>query len=184
MDHPVAASNNAVAVTARTVLPPGSVAVTVAASAPARSREAEARRARRSRGARVTLALALLVLGSAAAALAVFAMALPPADSRILGSCAPTDAEAAALREASELLLLSASAQVLASVAALLAPAAAPIAYFAYALGWLTAYRAVDVVSMLVSCHGGASGALAFHFWFFFAVLLATLLVGLFTATR
>ncbi|CAN6191106.1 unnamed protein product [Urochloa humidicola] len=167
MNHPVAESNNAVP-------PPGSVAVTVAAPA-ARSREVAARRARGSRGARVALALALFVLGSGAVAFALFAMALPPADTRILGSCAPTDEEAGGLREASELLLLSASAQVLASVAA------PPFAYFAYLSGWLTAHRAVDVVSMLVSCHGGTSGALAFHFWFFFAVLLATLLVGLFT---
>ncbi|RCV20649.1 hypothetical protein SETIT_4G073900v2 [Setaria italica] len=100
------------------------------------------------------------------------------------GRCAPTDAEAAGLRAASELLLLAALAQVLAAAAALLLPSAPAAAFFAYAVGWLTAYRAMDVVWMLVACHGRVHGALAFHFWFLYAVLLAALLAGCFVATR
>nr|TKW20218.1 hypothetical protein SEVIR_4G071700v2 [Setaria viridis] len=138
----------------------------------------------RSRCARAALAAALLVLGCTAAALALFAMTLHPADARILGRCAPTDAEAAGLRAASELLLLAALAQVLAAAAALLLPSAPAAAFFAYAVGWLTAYRAMDVVWMLVACHGRVHGALAFHFWFLYAVLLAALLAGCFVATR
>ncbi|OEL29141.1 hypothetical protein BAE44_0009841 [Dichanthelium oligosanthes] len=99
------------------------------------------------------------------------------------GQCAPTDEEAAGLRAASVLLLLAASAQVLAAAAALLVPAT-PLSVFGCALGWLTAYRAMNVVWMLVACHGRVHGALAFHFWFFFAVLLGAQLVGSFAAIR
>ncbi|CAN6208682.1 unnamed protein product [Urochloa humidicola] len=166
MDHPVAESN-----AEHTVPPPGSVA-------------GGEKGGRSTAGALVALKVTVFILGCAAAALALFAMALPPAGSRVLGRCAPTDAEAAGLRAASEMLLLSASAQVLAALAALLTPAAPPVAYFAFAAGGLPAYRAVGVVWFLVACHGRVRGELALHFWFFFAVLLATLLVGLFTATR
>jgi hypothetical protein len=42
----------------------------------------------------------------------------------------------------------------------------------------------MDVVWMLVACHGRIHSALAFHFWFFCAVLLAALLAGCFAVTR
>ncbi|RCV20653.1 hypothetical protein SEVIR_4G072100v4 [Setaria viridis] len=128
--------------------------------------------------ARMAWATALFVLGCAAASLAFFAMTLPRADdSRLLGSCAPTEAEAAGLRVASEKLLLAASAQVLAGTAALLVPAR-PVAAFGCLLGWLTSYHATDVLWMLVACHGHAHGVLAFHFWVFFIMLFVVLAVS------
>ncbi|RCV20652.1 hypothetical protein SETIT_4G074200v2 [Setaria italica] len=148
--------------------PPPPPAAAVAASRPAWTRLS----------ARVALATALFVLGCAAAALAFFAMTLPPADSRILGSCAPTDAEAAGLRAASEKLLLAASAQVLGATVALLVPAR-PVAVSGCFLGSLTASRAYDVLWMLVACHGHVHGALAAHCWVFFVLLWVALLVGI-----
>jgi hypothetical protein len=73
---------------------------------------------------------------------------------------------------------------IAAAAALLLQPSAPPAAFFAYAASWLTAYRAMDVVWMLVACHGRVHSALAFHFWFFCAVPLAALLAGCFDVTR
>ncbi|OEL19137.1 hypothetical protein BAE44_0019844 [Dichanthelium oligosanthes] len=97
-------------------------------------------------------------------------MTLPPADTRVLGSCSPTDAEAAALRAASEQLLLAASGQVLAATVALLVPAR-PVAAFGCLLGGLTAYHACDVLWTLVACHDNARRVLAFHYWLYFVML-------------
>ncbi|KAF8703994.1 hypothetical protein HU200_031475 [Digitaria exilis] len=148
--------------------------------------------------ARIALAAALFVLGCCAAALAFFAMtSLPPADSHslvlhhthllvcfaswfdlclCLGTCAPTEEEAADLRAASQQLLLAASAQVLGATAAWLVPAplfAAP----GCLLGGLTAYRADEVIWQLVACHGHVHGAASFHYWLFVVVLLVVLLI-------
>lgn len=89
----------------------------------------------------------------------------------------PTDAEVAGLRAASEYLLLAASAQVLAATMALLVPAW-PVAVLGSLVGCLTAYRATDVLWMLVACHDSPHGALAFHFWLYYAVLWAAFAVA------
>ncbi|CAL5036825.1 unnamed protein product [Urochloa decumbens] len=150
------------------VPPPPAAAAAPAAGAAAWNR----------RSARVALATALFVLGCAAAALACFAMALPPADARVLGSCAPTDDEAAYLRAASEHLLVAASGQVLGATVALLVPAC-PVAVFGCVLSSFTSYRAIDVLWILVSCHGHVHGVLAFHYWLFFVLMLVVPLVGM-----
>jgi len=67
------------------------------------------------------------------------------------GACAHAD-QVAALRTASQRLLLAASAQVLAATMGFLVPAR-PVAFFAYIVGWLTAGPATDVLWMLVACH-------------------------------
>lgn len=93
-------------------------------------------------------------------------------------ACAPlNDSEAADLRTTSEYLLLAASAQVLVATMGLLVPAR-PVAAFGCLVGCLTAYRATDLLWMLFACHGTAHGAFAFHFWIFFGVLCAALVVG------
>nr|TKW20224.1 hypothetical protein SEVIR_4G071900v2 [Setaria viridis] len=183
MDPAGNASAGAGAAAAAAALPAGAAAPATAAAPAARA--ADAPRPTWTRlSSRVAWAAALFALGCAAAALAFFAMTLPPADSRLLGSCAPTDAEAARLRAASELLLLAASAQVLGATVALLVPAQV-FAASGFLLGVLTAYRASDVVWKLVmACHGHVHGAFAFHYWLFVAVLLAALLVGLVVASR
>ncbi|CAN6191118.1 unnamed protein product [Urochloa humidicola] len=164
------------------MIPAGAVAVpqppppqAAAAAAPA------ARPAWNRRSARVALAMALFALGCAAAALAFFVMTLPtaPGNARLLGSCVPTDDEAAYLHAASEKLLLAASGQVLGATVALLVPAR-PVAALGCVLGWLTAYHANEVLWMLVSCLSGrVRGVLAFHYWLFFVLLLVAPLVGI-----
>ncbi|CAN6215067.1 unnamed protein product [Urochloa humidicola] len=167
------------------MIPAGAVAVpqppppqAAAAAAPA------ARPAWNRRSARAALAMALFALGCAAAALAFSVMTLPtapgPGNARLLGSCVPTDDEAAYLRAASEKLLLAASGQVLGATVALLVPAR-PVAALGCVLGWLTAYHANEVLWMLVSCLSsrGVHGVLAFHYWLFFVLLLVAPLVGI-----
>ncbi|CAN6202506.1 unnamed protein product [Urochloa humidicola] len=155
------------------VVPPPAPAA-AAAAPPAGAAAAAARPAWTRRSA---LATALFVLGFAAAALACFAMTLPPGDAHLLGSCAPTDDEAADLRAASEQLLVAASGQVLGATVALLVPAC-PVAAFGCLLGWFTSYHASDVLWLLVSCHGHVHGVLAFHYWLFFVLMWAAPLVG------
>lgn len=102
---------------------------------------------------------------------------------RLQGACAPTDAEVAGRRTASEQLLLAASTQVLAATTGLLVPAR-PVAVFGCVLGFLTAYRATDVLWMLFACHDTAYGALAFHYGLFYVVLCVALAVGIVVSIR
>jgi hypothetical protein len=74
------------------------------------------------------------------------------------------------LRAASDKLLLAASGQVVGAAVALLVPAPA-VAFSGCVLGSLTGYRALDVLWMLVSCHGHVHGALAAHYWVFFVLV-------------
>ena len=85
----------------------------------------------------------------------------------------------------SEMLLLAAAAQVLASTVALLVPAR-PCALAATALAALTAYRASAVLLALAACHGHvhARGAHALHFALALAALLAALLVAVVVAAH
>jgi hypothetical protein len=93
---------------------------------------------------------------------------------------APTEeAEAAALRAASEELLLAAAAQVLGATTAVLLPACKLATIFATLLGSMTGYCASDVLWLLVACHGYVHGDLRVYYGFFVAMFLVALLVGL-----
>ena len=97
------------------------------------------------------------------------------------GACAHAD-QVAALRTASQRLLLAASAQVLAATMGVLVPAR-PVAFFAYIVGWLTAGPATDVLWMLVACHDStAHDELSFHYRLFRFLLCAALAVGTFVS--
>lgn len=74
---------------------------------------------------------------------------------------------------------MAASAQALAATAALLEPVA-PLALLAYVVGGLTANSFGDVVWNLVACNGHVHGVLAFYCWFFYVVMIGTMLVGSF----
>ncbi|TVU12593.1 hypothetical protein EJB05_46244 [Eragrostis curvula] len=132
---------------------------------------------------RADAATALFVIGCAAAVLALFAMTVDPANSGFLlgPSCAPTDEEAADLRAASELLLVSAAAQVIGATVARFATAQ-PFTLLACALSWPTAYHVSVVLPLLVGCHGRVRGALAVQCWIVNVVMLAALLVATFAA--
>uniref|UniRef100_A0A0A8ZJV2 Uncharacterized protein n=1 Tax=Arundo donax TaxID=35708 RepID=A0A0A8ZJV2_ARUDO len=95
-------------------------------------------------------------------------------DSRFLGPCAPTDAEAADLRATSALLLMSGAAQALAATLALLVPKRAPT-FLACVVASRADYLANDVIRMVVGCHGHVQGALAVHYCLLVAMKLAAL---------
>jgi len=95
------------------------------------------------------------------------------------GACAPTDAEAAALRAASEQLLLAAAAQVLGATTAVLLPVTL-VTIFSTLLGWMTGYVASQVMWMLVACHGRVDAVLAIYYCLFVAMLCVAYLVGCF----
>ncbi|KAF8737788.1 hypothetical protein HU200_014018 [Digitaria exilis] len=86
-----------------------------------------------------------------------------------LQGCARTEEEAAELRESSELLLVSASAQVLAATATLLVPVL-PLALVAFMVGSYTAGRAADLVWMLLAYHRRVHGVAAFNYLVFYAL--------------
>ncbi|KAF8676732.1 hypothetical protein HU200_046847 [Digitaria exilis] len=83
--------------------------------------------------------------------------------------CARTEEEAAELRESSELLLVTASAQVLAATATLLVPVL-PLALVAFMVGSYTAGRAADLVWMLLAYHRRVHGVAAFNYLVFYAL--------------
>ncbi|OQU75633.1 hypothetical protein SORBI_3K044415 [Sorghum bicolor] len=144
--------------------PPGAVVVPVAAAA----QPAAGAAARNWTKVSQRWAQTLFVLGFAAAALATFSI-----------NSYPTEAEAAALRAASEELLLAAAAQVLGATTAVLLPACKLATIFATLLGSMTGYCASDVLWLLVACHGYVHGDLRVYYGFFVAMFLVALLVGL-----
>ncbi|XP_066373524.1 uncharacterized protein [Miscanthus floridulus] len=129
----------------------------------------------------VTWAAALLLMGCAAAGLALFALSAADSSLLELGACAHAD-QVAALRTASQRLLLAASAQVPAATMGVLVPAR-PVAFFAYFVGWLTAGPATDVLWMLVACHDStAHDEFSFYYRLFRFLLCAALAVGTFVS--
>ncbi|KAF8697588.1 hypothetical protein HU200_035774 [Digitaria exilis] len=150
--------------------PPPDAVVVNAATATATVRRAAARDARILRRLRWALALVLLVLGFATASLASFSMSLSLANSGV-------HEEAADLRESSELLLVSALAQVMAAMATLLVPVLS-LVFVAFLVGSYTAGRAADLVWMLLACHGRVHGAAAFNYWVFYALTLLLIIIA------
>ncbi|KAF8701910.1 hypothetical protein HU200_033238 [Digitaria exilis] len=187
--------------------PPDAVVVNVATATVRRAATPSARDARiLLRRVRWALVLVLLVLGFATASLAFFSLSiLSPGQLRrpcsysnslsrsvafpfqeganqtnqpnALQGCARTEEEAAELRESSELLLVSASAQVLAATATLLVPVL-PLALVAFMLGSYTAGRAADLVWMLLAYHRRVHGVAAFNYLVFYALALLVIMIA------
>lgn len=97
---------------------------------------------------------------------------------QLQGACAPTNAEVAALRTALEELLLAAAAQVLGATAAVLLPGSLLVSVFSTSLGWITGYRASQVLWMLVDCHGQVHGVLEVYYCLFVAGFFVAHLAG------
>jgi hypothetical protein len=59
-----------------------------------------------------------------------------------------------------------------------LLPACQLVTVFATFLGWLTGYRAGDVLWLLVACHGHVHGDRLVYYCFFVAMFFVAFLVG------